>query len=588
MRTHFLSHPVRPALSRLGLLAAAGLALAAATANSATRTYTTDADFALGVLENLNFAPPNSNQLQVNAVGVGSKYLFIANHDEATVSKFDTVLNREVARYRTYTTTAGNPSRIAIDRDGNAYILNREPGTGLPPQLMKVFVDSAIDRNGNGIVDTSTDLNSDGIIQPGEILPFTQNDSGANNAVFADERIAWVRRLPTGSSFGRSLCIAPDGKLWAGTWNQSRYYRIDSSNGGVLPAPGANPNFVQLSGWSPYGCTIDRNGILWSATLSATLGRVDTQTGAFTAFNSPFGSTYGIAQGTDAANNIKIYRANTSGRTFDVFDPATNTFTAPAAVNYTGYGIAVDGEGNVIVSNTNGGVGKFSRTGALLWQRGGQAGASQPFGVMVDGNGDIWVMHLNSNNVAKYRGTDGAPQGLFPVGAYPYVYTDGSGLTTRTLVVAQGTWTVVFDSGAAATPWGKVDWNDLVPAGSSVEVSTRSAESIAALDFQPYVPVAKNVNFPGSGRYVQVRARLTKNDQQVSPVLYDLTVSSRAAACDVDGNGQIDSVDVGLVRAGIGQTPTANDPRDANADGQITMVDVRQCTLQCTRPNCAP
>ena len=29
--------------------------------------------------------------------------------------------------------------------------------------------------------------------------------------VMADERIAWARRIGTGTSFGRSVCIAPDG-----------------------------------------------------------------------------------------------------------------------------------------------------------------------------------------------------------------------------------------------------------------------------------------------------------------------------------------------------------------------------------------
>ncbi len=60
------------------------------------------------------------------------------------------------------------------------------------------------------------------------------------------------------------------------------------------------------------------------------------------------------------------------------------------------------------------------------------------------------------------------------------------------------------------------------------------------------------------------------------------------ARCDVDRNGSIDRNDAALVRAGIGQTPTVGDPRDANGDGLITMTDVRQCTLQCTKPNCAP
>ena len=552
---------------------------------AATKTYTLDADFALGILDNLNFTAPNSNQLQVNAVGVGSKFLFIANHDESTVSKFDTELNREVARYKTYSNpSSGNPSRIAIDVDGNAYVLNREPGTNLPPQLLKILVNQAIDRNGNGLVDTSTDLNNDGIIQPGEILPFAQNDNGTNNAQFSDERIAWARRIGTGTSFGRSVCIAPDGKLWVGVWNQARYYRVDPATGAVLTIPGSNAPYVQLSGWNPYGCTIDKNGILWSATLSARLGRVDTNAGTFSHFDSPFGGTYGIAQG-----NGKIYQANLSGRTFHVFDPATNTFSEPSQVNFTSYGIAVDGAGNILSSNSSGGVAKHAPDGTLLWQRGAQPGASFPLGVMVDGNSDVWVMNISSNNMSKYRGTDGTPLGLFPLGAFPYVYTDGSGLTTRnTTNNKQGTWTVVYDSASAGTPWGKLNWTEAAPAGTLVEVQARTADSAAALELQSYAPVTKNVNFNAAGRYLQVRTRLVSNEQNVSPVLYDLTINSRVLTCDIDGDGDIDNLDVTAVRQGIGQVPANGDPRDANTDGKITINDVRACTLQCSKPACAP
>lgn len=565
---------------------AAVLALAAGSAAAASKTYTLDADFSLGTLENLNFTAPNSNQLQVNIIGVGSKFIFIANHDESTVSKYDTVLNREVARYRTYQntlSTSGNPSRIAIDVDGNAYVLNREPNTGLAPQLMKILVDSAVDRNGNGLVDTSVDTNNNGVIEAAEILAFAQNDSGANNAIFSDERIAWARRPAAGTSFGRSLCIAPDGKLWMGVWNQARYYRVDPSNGALLPIPGSGAAYVQMTSWNPYGCTIDKNGILWSATLSQRLGRVDTNTGAVSHFDSPFSTTYGIAQGGG-----KIYQANLGGRTFNVFDPATNTFTAPAALQFTSYGIAVDGEGNILSSNPNGGVAKHSPTGTLLWQRGAQPGTSFPLGVMVDGNNDVWVMNISSNNMSKYKGTDGTPLGQFPLGAFPYVYTDGSGLTTKNETVnKQGTWTVVYDGGAAGVPWGKIGWNDIVPSGAAVNVDIRTADTQPALELQTYAPVGKNVAFNATGRYIQIRTRLITNDNRESPILFDLSVQSKSLVCDIDGDADIDSVDVNAIRASIGQTPIANDPRDANGDGLITMNDVRACTLQCTRTKCA-
>lgn len=57
--------------------------------------------------------------------------------------------------------------------------------------------------------------------------------------------------------------------------------------------------------------------------------------------------------------------------------------------------------------------------------------------------------------------------------------------------------------------------------------------------------------------------------------------------CDVDGDGDVDRSDVNLIRAAIGSVPGANDPRDDNLDGKVTVNDVRSCTLRCTRASCA-
>ena len=73
---------------------------------------------------------------------------------------------------------------------------------------------------------------------------------------------------------------------------------------------------------------------------------------------------------------------------------------------------------------------------------------------------------------------------------------------------------------------------------------------------------------------------------------YALLVLQRATgtivqACDVNGDGDVDTDDLALIRMGIGQVPTPGDTRDANLDGKITINDVRLCTLKCTHPNCA-
>ena len=51
-----------------------------------------------------------------------------------------------------------------------------------------------------------------------------------------------------------------------------------------------------------------------------------------------------------------------------------------------------------------------------------------------------------------------------------------------------------------------------------------------------------------------------------------------AATCDADANGAINSTDIALIQAAIGQNVAANDPRDFNHDGVITSADVTGCT----------
>lgn len=57
--------------------------------------------------------------------------------------------------------------------------------------------------------------------------------------------------------------------------------------------------------------------------------------------------------------------------------------------------------------------------------------------------------------------------------------------------------------------------------------------------------------------------------------------------CDVNGDGQIDTVDLSLIRAAIGSPTYPGDPRDANGDGKINIADVRICSQRCTKAYCA-
>ncbi|MFY7975640.1 MAG: hypothetical protein ACOVOT_14550, partial [Rubrivivax sp.] len=192
--------PLLRALRPAAAVAVASVAAFGTLAHAASKTYTLDADFSLGILSGVNFtAVPN--QLQLNAVGTTFPVMWVANAGEDTISRFDTVANREVARYRTWFGPAGQagfinhaggaysgpaPSRTAVDVDGNAYVLNRFFNGGrVIPVLLKILAEGFIDRNGNGVIDTSADTNNDGVIQVGEIKPMA--DLNGNGIIDPNE-----------------------------------------------------------------------------------------------------------------------------------------------------------------------------------------------------------------------------------------------------------------------------------------------------------------------------------------------------------------------------------------------------------------
>ncbi len=92
--------------------------------------YTTDADFDGGALFNVNHDAPNNNQLQLNTTLTTFPSLWVANAGEDSVSKIDTSLNKETARYRTWFTGSPThdafsgpaPSRTAVSAAGDALV----------------------------------------------------------------------------------------------------------------------------------------------------------------------------------------------------------------------------------------------------------------------------------------------------------------------------------------------------------------------------------------------------------------------------------------------------------------------------------
>lgn len=81
-----------------------------------------------------------------------------------------------------------------------------------------------------------------------------------------------------------------------------------------------------------------------------------------------------------------------------------------------------------------------------------------------------------------------------------------------------------------------------------------------------------------------------KNCATSSPVAAMVAMVAVQAApmlCDVNGDGSVDKLDLGIISRSRGQTPLPDDPRDTNHDGKLDMADVMVCTKICTRASCA-
>ncbi len=570
-----------------------------------TKVYTLDADFAEGVLFNINSNAPNSNQLQLNdAGGIQTlPVLYVANAAEDTISKFNTTTNAETGRYRSWFGPAGQPghyshpnnafagpapSRSAVDAEGNCYVGNR--GFNTPGSLMKILNSGFIDRNGNGVMDTSVDINMNNRIDGAEILPMA--DSNGNGVVdqaeIRDERVAWIVNIAPAGALLRSVSIAPDGAIWVGLY-QTQTYRSYSS---VYGSPISDSISTAAAAHTPYGSLIFSDGDLYSASLGSRLGKLVTGTGVFTSF-AHSNSDYGIGIGNDPnnGNSPMVILGGQGINSFFKFNATTNTFSFPAS-GVTPLGVSVDSDNNIFCSDAVGGgqfsgCSKFRPDGSQLWTSNAQTGAasSAQRGAIVDANGDVWTVNVENDNVSKFNGATGAPLGVFPVGDAPYTYSDASG-SSFIQTNPTGTWDVVYDTGERSAKSVVISWNGTTNNGSSIQVVADASDVISTVGgFNPSSATAagNGIVVPAvAGRYVYVRVRLVSSNQ-TSPVLQDLTIKACPKFGDVNNDCCVDRTDFNLVLAEI-RSRGSNPAYDVNGDGLVNIADARRVAVLFCNP----
>ncbi len=87
-----------------------------------------------------------------------------------------------------------------------------------------------------------------------------------------------------------------------------------------------------------------------------------------------------------------------------------------------------------------------------------------------------------------------------------------------------GTWTVIYDSQVAGTPWGVISWQAVQPAGTSVAVRARSSEDEE--NWSSWEPAASGIelSLTPAGRYIEIQVSLQWVSGDDLPTLEELTV----------------------------------------------------------------
>ena len=419
-------------------------------------------------------------------------YLWVVNVAESTVSKWDATMRIEIGRYRVglpagecagrccHESGCNMPSRVVVDGNGDAYIANR--AFSFQGTVVKIAGDRAdcVDRNGNGMIDTSSSA-----------TPLGWN---------ADECVLWTANVGSSNAVLRAITVdrgdatRPNGYIWVGAYNTSQFFRLDPQSGAVL-------NTISM-GIQPYGAVVLGDGRLWATNLGSSIQPIDTTTRVLGAVvNLPF-SIYGPT--ADAVG--RLWFVYPGGNYIGGYNPATGQSTRVTLRSGTSSGVTSDALGN-IWTGLNEGTGRASlaRIPSSSFVGGAPGtipttaityfdGPANPTGapataVGVDRSGAVWLASNGGNS--RLLRLD-PMTGIYTEHLGPnrtYSYSDFTG-SVRRASIPQGSYEQTFDLGCANPTLMNFELAGSFPMDTSTTVSMRTASTAGALGAATPVAIA--------------------------------------------------------------------------------------------------
>lgn len=471
--------------------------------------------------------PQNRPGITLSKTSFVPPYLWAANHTHHTVSKFNTDLAQEEGIYY----VAQNPSRTAVDLDGNMWVGGRDDG-----RLTKILWDitQCPDRNGNGMVDTSRSING---MPPAPVNTFADP--------MLDECVVFSQVVNTNRRSIRGLAAGPDGRVWIGYTGggvqaiepntfavgpfhdntQVPTYSPDAN--GVLQPVMANGQPQLSNAGGVYGLAVDARGMLYISSYNRTsIARFNTNTETWEANLTGFDcGSYGIA--TDAKK--RVWSGGWPGCPgVGMYDPVTNrfyNFMVPNGTTPTPNGTAgVDMAALPEMLCTSGssrnafcvtGVGVEPATGDVWasfyaigytgrlklnendltqsqWQliattrdtnNSYLPGVSSDLrGVGFDRNGFAWTLGLGSDRVWKIDPNTNTRDVSLPTGrsvgvGSHYTYSDMTGSQALNFTAPRGFWRYYFDTKFPGAKADRLIIEAHAPTGTSLQVRIRPLDT---------------------------------------------------------------------------------------------------------------